>query len=75
MKCLDDFGAASGQNVNVQKTMIMFSRNVSDVKKDELVKICGFKQMEELGRYLGSHNTYGRRTREQVPVFDGQNPK
>lgn len=57
MKCvldtLEKFGALSGQVVSMEKTQILFSRNVDRVTRSRLTQQSGFKETAHLGRYLG----------------------
>jgi hypothetical protein len=57
MQCVIDvlntFCGLSGQEVSQEKTSIFFSKNVSRGVKDKLLRISGFRETDELGRYLG----------------------
>ena len=63
---LTTFSKASGQKVNQNKTVVLFSNNISRVEKAALSNLLGFQQTDSLGRYLGvpllssrgSSNTY-----------------
>ena len=63
---LNTFSKASRQKVNQNKTVVLFSNNISCVEKATLSNHLGFQQTDSLGRYLGvpllssrgSSNTY-----------------
>ena len=51
--CLNAFGGASAQKVNVGKTRVFFSRNINHNIKSQLSHSLGFNMSADLGRYLG----------------------
>jgi hypothetical protein len=63
MHCLDLFCQASGQKINSQKTEIYFSKNVDQQLREDIVHHTGYKQVNNMGRYLGANIDPGRATR------------
>lgn len=53
LQVIETFCILSGQQVNLNKTSILFSKNVTNVVKQELVSMSGFKEVNTLGKYLG----------------------
>ncbi|XP_061350333.1 uncharacterized protein LOC133295506 [Gastrolobium bilobum] len=60
MNCLTKFGNMSGQKVSYPKSNIFFSKNVPIDVANAIVKISGFAQTKNLGRYLGYRMKHGR---------------
>ncbi|KAF7841372.1 ribonuclease H [Senna tora] len=58
--CLDYFCEASGQKVNVDKTIVYFSRNVHHVRRQEISSALGFTITDDMGKYLGVPLIHGR---------------
>jgi hypothetical protein len=50
---LKQFCDLSGQKVNIEKSSIMFSKNVNHEVREELVCMSGFRGATNLGKYLG----------------------
>ncbi|GMI80336.1 hypothetical protein HRI_001702900 [Hibiscus trionum] len=50
---LRHFSGASGQKVSIAKTSIYFSKNVDQPLRDSISSYFGFRQVSDLGRYLG----------------------
>ncbi|CAL1413222.1 unnamed protein product [Linum trigynum] len=59
-KCLDDFCSSSGQKVNLSKSTIMISPNVSRDRRQRLENRAGIPTTTDLGKYLGIHTINGR---------------
>lgn len=53
MEILSLFCSASGQNINMDKSNIMFSRNTSIATRKSMVAKSGFRETTSLGTYLG----------------------
>jgi mannosylglycoprotein endo-beta-mannosidase len=53
MRALQLFCSMSGQQVNQDKSSILFSRNVNVEVRKQLVEVSGFKEAHNLGTYLG----------------------
>lgn len=57
MRCvlstLQKFSSCSGQVVSLEKTTMMFSKNVNSVTRKHLAKLSGFKEIFGLDKYLG----------------------
>ncbi|PNX54419.1 hypothetical protein L195_g048038 [Trifolium pratense] len=50
---LDKFCNLSGQLVSIEKTSVLFSKNVPQSIKNQLLRQSGFKEAVSLGKYLG----------------------
>ncbi|KAL0445839.1 UNVERIFIED_CONTAM: hypothetical protein Slati_1711800 [Sesamum latifolium] len=50
---LDIYAQASGQSVNLNKSSMVFSKNVKTVLRDSLMEILGIRWEEQLERYFG----------------------
>lgn len=50
---LNRFSDISGQMVSLEKTSILFSKNVDTATRRRLVHLSGFKETRSLGKYLG----------------------
>ena len=60
LNLLDTYTAASGQVVNVDKSEVSYSRNVSENMRNMLQQRLGFKAVENHDRYLGLPTFIGR---------------
>ena len=60
LNILNIYEAASGQVVNVDKSEVSYSRNVSEHMKNELQQSLGFKAVETHDHYLGLPTFIGR---------------
>lgn len=60
MNVLEDFCVCSGEKVNINKSAIFCSRNVSDTLASRLSEISGFNLTSDLGKYLGVPLLHGR---------------
>ncbi|XP_019159671.1 PREDICTED: uncharacterized protein LOC109156272 [Ipomoea nil] len=61
---LTDYGRASGQEVNVGKTSIVFGRNVHQEDKEAVCESLGIREQLGHGKYLGLPGYVGRKKRE-----------
>nr|XP_025611899.1 uncharacterized protein LOC112705278 [Arachis hypogaea] len=62
---LEEFKLASGFQVNISKTSIFFSKNVTGQTKEEIKNQSGFIEADCLGRYLGAMLTNARKGKEK----------
>lgn len=80
---LNTFEAASGQQVNRQKSSIFFSKNTDEVTRTEVCNLMQKNEATEHITYLGLPNTMGRnksavlgylkdRIRKRVTSWDGK---
>jgi hypothetical protein len=53
MDTMETFCSMSGQEVSIEKTSILFSRNVGRSVRSRLVHISGYKETNSFGNYLG----------------------
>lgn len=53
MEVLHIFELFSGQKVNVEKSSVSFTRNMSQARRAEVVQVLGFKEVTDHGPYLG----------------------
>jgi len=60
LNILNTYEAASGQVVNVDKSKVLYSRNVSENMRSMLQQSFGFKAVETYDRYLGFPTFIGR---------------
>ncbi|PNX98658.1 ribonuclease H, partial [Trifolium pratense] len=60
MSLLDVYGAASGQEINLSKSEVYFSRNLSKAAQEDLSGIMGVKHVMGTGTYLGLPSMVGR---------------
>ncbi|XP_057779546.1 uncharacterized protein LOC130998129 [Salvia miltiorrhiza] len=63
-RVLRDYEEASGQAINLQKSGIFFSSNVSEVLRADISSIMGVSLPLNTGRYLGLPSLVGRKKRE-----------
>ncbi|XP_057809148.1 uncharacterized protein LOC131023623 [Salvia miltiorrhiza] len=63
-RVLRDYEEASGQAINLQKSGIFFSSNVSEQVRTEVSAIMGVSLPLNTGRYLGLPSLVGRKKRE-----------
>lgn len=59
-ECLRMYEIASGQKMNLEKSSISFSRNVSQAHRADLSTLLGVSVMDNLGMYLGLPSIVGR---------------
>ena len=55
-RVLSNFGHASGQRINFNKSTIYFSNNVHHIVKQDISCILGIQHRTSIGKYLGIHN-------------------
>lgn len=55
LDCLDRFCSVSGQKVTIEKTQIIFSKNVTTEMREAFASSSGFSIANNLGRYLGAY--------------------
>jgi hypothetical protein len=48
MRILEVYEARSGQKVNIQKTSIIFSRNISATKSQEILSLSSFSKTQRI---------------------------
>jgi hypothetical protein len=60
MRILEVYEARSGQKVNIQKTSIIFSRNTSATKSQEILSLSGFSETQRIDTYLGLPSIIGK---------------
>jgi hypothetical protein len=53
MRTLNLFCSMSGQQVSMEKTSVLFSKNINRSTRQELLNISGFRETMQLGKYLG----------------------
>ncbi|KAH1047723.1 hypothetical protein J1N35_038507 [Gossypium stocksii] len=61
---LNEYEKCSGQCVNFNKSIIFFSSNTSEEKKEKVSAILGVRSSTNLERYLGFPNVAGRPKKE-----------
>ena len=57
---ISKYERASGQQVNLSKTEVVFSRNVDNGCRNEIVNVLGVKEVEKQEKYLGLPTIIGR---------------
>ncbi|XP_031120574.1 uncharacterized protein LOC116023707 [Ipomoea triloba] len=62
-QCLIEYEGMSGQAVNFHKSSICFSRNTSEVHREEVAVVLGVSQAPNFGKYLGLPSFIGREKR------------
>ncbi|KAL0312577.1 UNVERIFIED_CONTAM: putative mitochondrial protein [Sesamum radiatum] len=65
---VDMYGKASGQQVNLQKSSIVFSRNTNTTTRDELAAILGVRIDTIHEKYLGLPYVVGRRKKRSISL-------
>ncbi|PNX86022.1 ribonuclease H, partial [Trifolium pratense] len=60
MSLLDTYSAASGQEINLSKSEVFFSKNLSKAAQEDLSGIMGVKHVMGTGTYLGLPSMVGR---------------
>ncbi|XP_019179245.1 PREDICTED: uncharacterized protein LOC109174463 [Ipomoea nil] len=61
---LKEYGAASGQEVNLGKSSIVFGRNIHREDKEAVCEELGIHEQQGQGKYLGLPGYVGRKKRE-----------
>ncbi|MCH88928.1 RNA-directed DNA polymerase (Reverse transcriptase) [Trifolium medium] len=64
METLKTYEVASGQEINLSKSEVFFSRNISRAAQEELSNIMGVKHVLATGAYLGLPSMVGRSKKE-----------
>ncbi|MCI08577.1 RNA-directed DNA polymerase (Reverse transcriptase), partial [Trifolium medium] len=64
MKILKTYEEASGQEINLTKSELFFSRNLSIAAQEDLSKIMGVRHILGTGNYLGLPSMIGRKKKE-----------
>jgi hypothetical protein len=73
MSLLDTYSAASGQEINLAKSEVFFSRNLSKAAQEDLSSIMGVKHVMGTGTYLGLPSMVGRSKKETFWFYQGPN--
>jgi hypothetical protein len=60
MKALEEYQRISGQQINLQKSEMIFSPNLSTIVKQEFHTIMPIQVTNMITKYLGMHTTMGR---------------
>lgn len=63
-RILKDYEAASGQKVNLDKSIVVFSRNTTVQVRDEITTILGVVESKKHGKYLGLLAVMGKSKKE-----------
>lgn len=61
LTCLQEFMEMSGHKLSQEKTYIYFSPNVKHATKRAICVSSGFKEVQDLGRYLGANISHPKR--------------
>ncbi|MCH80014.1 hypothetical protein A2U01_0000776 [Trifolium medium] len=64
MKILKTYEEASGQEINLTKSEVFFSRNLSIAAQEDLSKIMGVRHVLGTGNYLGLPSMIGRKKKD-----------
>ncbi|PNX80358.1 ribonuclease H, partial [Trifolium pratense] len=64
MKILNTYEEASGQEINLTKSEVFFSRNLSIAAQEDLSRIMGVRHVLGTGNYLGLPSMIGRKKKE-----------
>jgi hypothetical protein len=64
MHILKTYEVASGQEINLTKSEVFFSRNLSRAAQEDLSKIMGVRHVLGTGNYLGLPSMIGRKKRD-----------
>jgi hypothetical protein len=60
MRILEVYENGSGQKLNLQKTSILFSRNTCEAKRQGILSLSGFFEVQRIDKYLGLPSFIGR---------------
>lgn len=66
IKALNLYSKASGQRVNLSKSIIIFSKNYPHQIKQEITHILGIEECDKLGKYLGLAADWGRSKQQML---------
>ncbi|PNX96867.1 ribonuclease H, partial [Trifolium pratense] len=64
MRVLKTYEEAAGQEINLSKSEVFFSRNLSLAAQEDLSRIMGVRQVLGTGNYLGLPSMIGRKKRD-----------
>jgi hypothetical protein len=64
MSILKTYEAASGQEINLTKSEVFFSRNLSFAAQEDLSRIMGVRHVLGTGNYLGLPSMIGRKKKD-----------
>ncbi|MCI22393.1 RNA-directed DNA polymerase (Reverse transcriptase) [Trifolium medium] len=64
MQILKTYEEASGQEINLTKSEVLFSRNLSIAAQDDLARLMGVKHVLGTDNYLGLPSMIGRKKRD-----------
>jgi hypothetical protein len=64
MTILKTYEEASGQEINMSKSEVFFSRNLSRAAQEDLSRVMGVRHVLGTGKYLGLPSMVGRRKKE-----------
>jgi hypothetical protein len=70
-RILSTYEIASGQRLNQAKTSIFFSRNTSDVAKQEIIRLSGIPSTQRYDKYLGLPALVGKSRRQAFKSIKG----
>lgn len=65
LECMHEFGAMSGHKISQEKTYIFFSPNVKQATRRTICTHSGFKQVPDLGQYLGANIAHPKRRKDK----------
>ncbi|KAH1137471.1 hypothetical protein GYH30_027460 [Glycine max] len=60
MEIIKTYELASGQAINLQKSNVIFSRNVQQLDRGEILEVLGVQEGNSNGKYLGLPAIIGR---------------
>ena len=60
-KALEKFGGWSGQQINSEKSYILFSKNTKMIDRRAVKDVMGFKEMGDKSMYLGNNLVFGQK--------------
>ena len=60
MEILQTYAQASGQCVNLEKSLVYFSSNTTGSQRQQILQILGVKEVERFESYLGLPTLIGR---------------
>ena len=68
---LKTYDATSGQEINLSKSEVFFSRNMSGAVQEDLSRIIGVRHVMGTGKYLGLPSMIGRDKRSVFFFYQG----
>jgi hypothetical protein len=72
MSILKTYEEASGQEINMTKSEVFFSRNISMAAQEDLSRIMGVRHVPGTGNYLGLPSMIGRKKKETFAYVKDQ---